>query len=170
MLVDAARSASPTYPEWWRCLLSSLRFCPSSRVRAAFGTTWMEISLHVVSGNWLTFWTAFPLILHFVLPCVWLYRASVAKGFGVKWNPEANQANKDNQGHDSQSSGQPAHQMLFLMPEAEPPPDTPCLSLKPPTSLGLPGIGRGSSSWPVIGLYPSPAPRLCSVSVRTPAL
>ncbi len=27
----------------------------------AFGTTWMEISLNVVS-NWLMFWTAFPLI------------------------------------------------------------------------------------------------------------
>ena len=35
----------------------------------AFGTTWMEISLNVVS-NWLMFWTAFPLILYFVMPCV----------------------------------------------------------------------------------------------------
>jgi len=35
-------------------------------------------------------------------------------------------------------------------------------------SRGFPGRAGADSSWPVIGLKPPPAPRLWSVSVRTP--
>jgi hypothetical protein len=65
----------------------------------AFGTTWQATSLASVSIL-LMFFTFFPLILYFALPCVWLYRQmlvcrrllaliSVAKGFGVKWHSES---------------------------------------------------------------------------------
>lgn len=62
-----------------------------------WGSTWQEYVLYGMS-LWLMFFTAAPLLLYFVCPCVWLYRQlsmckrllaliSPPKGMGVVWNP-----------------------------------------------------------------------------------
>ena len=68
---------------------------------SAFGDSdsWETLAFNSVSAL-LMFWTAFPLLLYFVGPCLWLYRQllvcqrllaliSVRKGLAVKWRPEA---------------------------------------------------------------------------------
>jgi len=73
-----------------------------------FGTTYKE-QIVCGLGVWLMFFTAFPVIMYFVGPCVWLYRQllmcklllaliAVPKGPGVKWSPEAGHVNTEGGG------------------------------------------------------------------------
>jgi hypothetical protein len=78
---------------------------------SAFGDSdsWETLAFNSVSAL-LMFWTAFPLLLYFVGPCLWLYRQllvcqrllaliSVRKGLAVKWHPEATGLRDEAQGN-----------------------------------------------------------------------
>ena len=42
--------------------------------QSAFGDRWQE-NVFYVSSVWLVLFTAIPLLLYFVCPCIWLYRS-----------------------------------------------------------------------------------------------